>query len=373
MVVPRPFSALPLPLTLPPPLLLSLLLSSGVLLVGASYYQRQDVLFDTEPSVELSAAAPLDCAFRCDGREDCVGFVHTADGTCQMFDSLPRVATDPSAVVPGSYVGDPVHPCPAGWFVFRDRCYFRYLRAEGRLNFTEHRAVCQSFGDQSDLAVPTDVQETSWLTYHSSRTKEAEYTGLKLQDGSFFDLDGSHVSIELQLPKVRPDPGYVNLKVNKAEEFYTRPESVVLLASVCEAPSQPCGRGARCPPDWLALDDYCYFYISSKKTWKGADTHCAELQPGARLSPVIDMETYRVLRYSFSFSGVPWTGISDRETEGTWKSVDDSAWSVAWMPGQPDGGTEENCAAITPTGLNTRPCSTQKEFLCRLPAAICVK
>ena len=208
------------------------------------------------------------------------------------------------------------------------------------------------------------------MLYHPSRPTDAEFTGVKLENGAFTAPDGAAVSFQLPMYSSPVDPGYVNLRVNHATDYNAWGFGKLMDRYVCEAPNL-CLFVEPCPAGWLALDDYCYHYVSTGLAWQAADDHCAGLQQGARLAPVINMETFRVLYYSLGLASSTWAGISDTEVEGTWKSVDGSLSSFAWRSNEPNGGTNENCLELGTTGGNDLTCTHGKTFICRLPAEGC--
>lgn len=54
-----------------------------------------------------------------------------------------------------------------------------------------------------------------------------------------------------------------------------------------------------------------------------------------------------------------WLGASDATSEGTWPRY------TKWAPGQPDGGTRENCVEMwTTSEWNDAPCFDSKAFAC---------
>ena len=346
----------------------AVLLLSCTLLVGASYVRQLDV-FSAGPLSESAAPSRLSCTAWCDRTSGCVGFTFTAGGSCQLFNGVLRSDADTSTAVPVDYSFPLTAPCPADWFPFRDRCFFRGTFETGQV-WSEHRAACQSLGEQSDLAVPNDVQESSWMLYHPSRPTDSEFTGVKLENGAFTGPDGAAVSFQLPMYPDHQDPGYVNLRVGKATD-YNSWTSTTCPGFVCET-SYQCRFTNPCPMGWLIVDDFCYLYVSTGLAWQAADDHCAGLQPGARLAPVINMETFRVLYYSLGLASSTWVGISDTEVEGTWKSVDGSVSSFAWRStAEPNGGTAENCVEMNTIGGNDASCSGGRAFVCRVPAGVC--
>ncbi|KAF0288766.1 CD209 antigen-like protein E [Amphibalanus amphitrite] len=299
----------------------AVLLLSCALLAGASYVRRLDV-FSAGPLAESAAPSRLSCAAWCNRTSGCVGFTFTGGGQCQLFNQVYSSAADTSAMMSVGYSRPSTSPCPTGWFPFRDRCFFRGAFDTEQI-WDAHRAACQSLGEQSDLAVPNDMQESSWLLYHPSRSADSEFTGVKLEAGAFTGPDGAAVSFQLPMAPSPHDPGYVNMRYKHLTDYNARNLVRAELRYICEAPYK-CQLMSPCPADWLFVDDYCYHYVPTAMAWQAADDHCAGLQPGARLSPIINMETFKLVYYSLGLASSTWTGISDTEVEGTWKSVDGS-------------------------------------------------
>ncbi|XP_037088265.1 tetranectin-like, partial [Pollicipes pollicipes] len=122
------------------------------------------------------------------------------------------------------------------------------------------------------------------------------------------------------------------------------------LRAVCEAPqSARLPRG--CPPTWLEIDTYCYLAVSQALTFHQADQHCGQLAGGARLGHPHGPGVHTILEAYASRVGISgnfWVGVRDEASEGTWQSMDGSAWHFAWSPVhyQPNGGTSENCVTL---------------------------
>ena len=68
-----------------------------------------------------------------------------------------------------------------------------------------------------------------------------------------------------------------------------------------------------------------------------------------------------------------WIGGTDTQTEDTWVVAHVGGGHTAmdythWAPGQPDGGTQENCIEMWTTGeWNDAPCGDVKGYACMVP------
>ncbi len=60
-----------------------------------------------------------------------------------------------------------------------------------------------------------------------------------------------------------------------------------------------------------------------------------------------------------------WLGISDAVTEGTWVTVLGTPQIFfRWAQGQPDGGTDENCALLADAEWQDVACAASKPYVC---------
>ena len=170
----------------------AVLLLSWALLAGASYFRRED-LFSAAPLVEFPAPSRLRCANWCNARTGCIGLTFTANGSCQLFDQVLSVSTEPTDVQV-QYIR---LPCSPGWYLYGDSCYLR--RFSGGLDWEESRAACRRLGEKSDLASLNDEEEQTWMMLHPSRPSTSEYIGLKREDGILTNVDGTSPSFKPSL------------------------------------------------------------------------------------------------------------------------------------------------------------------------------
>ena len=346
----------------------SVLLLSCLLLAGDSYVRREDV-FSADPLSETPAPSRLSCAAWCDRTTGCGGFTFTADRSCQLFDKVLSGRNSPSDVQV-QYVRS---ACPPGWYAFRDSCYLR--PTSGGLNWEEASAACKRFGKGSDLASLNDEEEEFWIMHHPSRPQTAEFIGVKREDGTLSNVDGTSPSYQPSLSgDLQQSTSCLSVGTNDLPApFVAESCSDVQPGYICESPLR-CPLRSLCPAGWIILDDYCYFYVPTKKTVPEADQHCSALQPGGRISPVIKMGIFNIL-YLSSGSEVPMVvGITYQTSKGSFQSIDGTSWSVSWNPGEPNnGGKGEDCVAAHDKGASDIPCTVALPFICRAPRNRCWK
>ena len=329
----------------------AVLLLSWALLAGASYYDRRLEVVSTGPLSESAAPSRISCAAWCDRMTGCLGFTLTAGGSCQIFNSLPDAdVSSNTTAIPVEFVKR--RPCLTGQLLYRDSCYL-HERTSVAMNWEECRSDCQNIANDADLFTPRDQTDVAWLLYHPSRLAIAEFIGLKIQNGVFINLDGTTNTIQPDMYNTHADPGYVVVRYRKITippTFNAFPGTYKHVnAYICEFPLR-CPSGSPCPPGWMSLDNYCYHYVSAEKTWQEADDHCAGLQSGARLSPVTNMGTWRILYQQFGSSdSAVWVGLSDSASEGSFQATDSADWSVTWADGAP-GGQDRGLRPNDPAG-----------------------
>ncbi|XP_063739436.1 CD209 antigen-like [Eleginops maclovinus] len=90
---------------------------------------------------------------------------------------------------------------------------------------------------------------------------------------------------------------------------------------------------------WLYFNDSAYHFSSIEKNWQESRDDC--LQKGADLVIINSQEEQNFLS---QFKKTMWIGLTDLETEGTWKWVDGTPMTERyWGPNEPNGKTSENC------------------------------
>uniref|UniRef100_A0A8D0D003 C-type lectin domain-containing protein n=1 Tax=Sander lucioperca TaxID=283035 RepID=A0A8D0D003_SANLU len=103
-----------------------------------------------------------------------------------------------------------------------------------------------------------------------------------------------------------------------------------------------------------------FYYISSiKKTWQESRDDC--LQKGADLVIINSKEEQKIM----------WIGLTDSETEGTWKWVDGTPLTKSyWDSGEPNDENGEDCVEIknfdSENSWNDLSCSAPLNWICEM-------
>nr|XP_046265550.1 asialoglycoprotein receptor 1-like [Scatophagus argus] len=124
----------------------------------------------------------------------------------------------------------------------------------------------------------------------------------------------------------------------------------------------------RCPDQWIRFEDGCYLISTSKKNWTDSKRFCEEKD-----AQLVIISSEMEQRFISSFGPRKWIGLTDEETENTWKWVNGKKeTTLYWTDGQPDNkrtnGNGENCVEVyTSAPLNTwndMNCNFQTHFIC---------
>ncbi|KAA8578972.1 hypothetical protein FQN60_007011, partial [Etheostoma spectabile] len=117
---------------------------------------------------------------------------------------------------------------------------------------------------------------------------------------------------------------------------------------------------------WEYFSGSFYYKSSAAKTWQ--ESRDAYLQKGADLVIVNSKEEQDFI---IKFKNEMWIGLTDSETEGTWKWVDGTPLNESYCnSGEPNGGKVENCLEIryfdSENSWNDLSCSNSRNWICEL-------
>uniref|UniRef100_A0A3Q4GC93 C-type lectin domain-containing protein n=1 Tax=Neolamprologus brichardi TaxID=32507 RepID=A0A3Q4GC93_NEOBR len=118
---------------------------------------------------------------------------------------------------------------------------------------------------------------------------------------------------------------------------------------------------------WLYFNGSFYYISSITKSWQDSRDDC--LQRGAVLAIISNTEEQEFIRLQ---QKVMWIGLTDRETEGVWKWVDETPMTASfWYSGEPNNfnGRNEDCVVINhnydyENNWNDAACENLNFWLC---------
>uniref|UniRef100_A0AAQ4QDI8 C-type lectin domain-containing protein n=1 Tax=Gasterosteus aculeatus aculeatus TaxID=481459 RepID=A0AAQ4QDI8_GASAC len=117
---------------------------------------------------------------------------------------------------------------------------------------------------------------------------------------------------------------------------------------------------------WVYFDQSFYYISSSQMSWQDSRDDC--LQKGADLIIITSKEEQDFAR---QFKKRSWIGLTDTETEGTWKWVDGTEPKERyWTTGEPNSyqGSNEDCGEIRfyeeQHNWNDLECSYKNFWIC---------
>ncbi|KAI5102875.1 C-type lectin domain family 4 member M, partial [Silurus meridionalis] len=117
---------------------------------------------------------------------------------------------------------------------------------------------------------------------------------------------------------------------------------------------------------WVYFNSKMYFTSTEKKSWNEARQECKK--NGADLVIIKTKEKQDFLLKQVG-NDKAWIGLNDRNTEGTWKWVDDTLVNTGfWSPGEPNDSGNEDCAEIWgfagKQGWNDGKCTSKSKWIC---------
>ncbi|KAK0150099.1 C-type lectin domain family 17, member A [Merluccius polli] len=127
----------------------------------------------------------------------------------------------------------------------------------------------------------------------------------------------------------------------------------------------------RRPDGWLHYNHSLYFSSTAKKNWTASRDYCLE-----RDADLIVINSREEQEFVNGLGDIYWIGLSDRDTEGTWKWVDGTNMTSSfWGPGQPDDkrGAEDCVVTLERGGLRgtdlergwyDERCAAQHPWIC---------
>ncbi|XP_008329233.1 CD209 antigen-like protein D [Cynoglossus semilaevis] len=153
----------------------------------------------------------------------------------------------------------------------------------------------------------------------------------------------------------------------------------------CPEPTPSRTSGHTCGRDWEHHGGKCYHFTKTNLTWNDSRERCTLL--GGHLVMIESQEEQRYLvnkvkELMTTDEDKFWIGLTDAETENTWKWVDGSSLSPHlefWLHNEPDNWTGQNvegedCVRLGEKGATTRNLRYWTDKSCTVPhKSICEK
>uniref|UniRef100_A0AAY3ZYX9 C-type lectin domain-containing protein n=1 Tax=Denticeps clupeoides TaxID=299321 RepID=A0AAY3ZYX9_9TELE len=168
------------------------------------------------------------------------------------------------------------------------------------------------------------------------------------------------------------------LKLNSLRVRYDRLcQDYTALSASCSKTVRTC---KPCPEGWLHMEDDCFYFSPDKMNWEQSKDSCDSM--GSHLAillthkqhDMLEKEAKKIGSFDYHF----WIGLSDQETEGVWKWVDDSpvnntywdAWHSEPNNHQSGGIHGEDCAVLSSHSKSwfDVPCDHIYKHICQMDA-----
>ncbi|XP_060747694.1 CD209 antigen-like protein A [Tachysurus vachellii] len=162
----------------------------------------------------------------------------------------------------------------------------------------------------------------------------------------------------------------MNLNHNLTSERNQLQSSYDTLRSEREAMQKKLKETEFCPYGWIRFLSRCYLISTDKRTWEESRQAC--IRTGADLVIINSREEQQFVS---EFHTNIWIGLTDRDWEGQWKWVDNTALlSGYWMNNEPNNGghhlSNKDCVELVPVSIgvtsnwNDVKCSNVLYSLC---------
>ncbi|XP_058864087.1 C-type lectin domain family 4 member G-like isoform X6 [Acipenser ruthenus] len=120
-----------------------------------------------------------------------------------------------------------------------------------------------------------------------------------------------------------------------------------------------------CPCEWISFNEACYYFSKKRANWHKAKESCNS--KNASLALISSAQELDYLKSRIGSTHY-WLGLSDSETEGSWKWLDGRTVETRfWNSGEPNNaGNNEDCGKVTSSKLNDVPCNSEEHWICEM-------
>ncbi|XP_036438779.1 C-type lectin domain family 4 member K-like isoform X1 [Colossoma macropomum] len=238
----------------------------------------------------------------------------------------------------------------------RDQLQTRYT------NLTIERDQLQT--SYTNLTIERDQLQISYTNLTMERDQlQISYTNLTMERDQ---LQISYTNLTIERDQLQIS--YTNLTAER-DQLKTKNTNLTMERDQLKTSSTSLTRERERLQTWLLQLGWRYFnssfyYITTgTKSWSGSRQDCTDR--GADLVIINNREEQEFINKTVG-SSETWIGLTDIQTEGTWKWVDNTTLTTGfWWTGEPnDFGGNEDCVITGFRGAGSERVSTWADFPC---------
>ncbi|XP_048745108.1 macrophage mannose receptor 1-like [Ostrea edulis] len=219
-----------------------------------------------------------------------------------------------------------------GWVRANKKCYQFYDKPSS--TYSQARSICMSLG--GDLMKIDSMDDRYWLEQQMIMNghNRLYFTGLNDQanEGNYRWADNTPYNVSMVNWNQEPNQwnGNEDCATINPDYIWNDSDCTLSFQYICEYPNLNQGD---CPPGWMQRSDNyeCYYFsaFNDTRNWFEAKTQCysmtTDVNQPAKLLAVNDQEEMQWLQgilpnitTAATLRGQFWTGLNDRNVEGTW-------------------------------------------------------
>ncbi|XP_039397299.1 C-type lectin domain family 4 member F-like isoform X2 [Mauremys reevesii] len=233
-----------------------------------------------------------------------------------------------------------------------------YLRAQSKLQAVEEAAQKLQVSLQPDNASDASAKGSDSL-----QLLDEAQAGVQLLKAELGNVSAAYGEIQIRLDHFSAAYGEIQIWLDNGSA------ARVAVQGHCSDMLTKVSRG------WRFFNGNFYYFSQERKSWDEAERFC--VSQDSHLTSVSSQGEQEFL--SNETKGQDhWIGLTDRETEGSWRWVDGTEYKADasrgfWAENQPDNyhqgiGGREDCVKIRPRKLNTwndANCSLPSRWICK--------
>nr|XP_040053507.1 macrophage mannose receptor 1 [Gasterosteus aculeatus aculeatus] len=273
--------------------------------------------------------------------------------------------------------------CPAGWMLFKDKCFmFKGRKDDIKANWSHARTWCKAQG--GELAVIDDQYENDFVASYLRDLELPTWIGLSdlLVENQYAWSDGVSAVLYTNWNEKEPNnAGGTEHCVAMAhgplmsgkwnDDVCHKDHSFVCSRRKSSSIAPPPPTKSPCPEGYVSWYKNCYKLVEEPAAWGAAQTACE--QQGGNLASV-DMSYDQAFIAGAVLQGKAdaWIGLRRKDEDGSYSWTD--GWPVfftQWGPGEPSNVKDEGCVSMHASRAfhgtwNDTRCDQAKPYVCKI-------